>query len=147
MIGRCPSFDCGQTIGSATFAYAQLINPVIEAETADHVEVVHSSSPNHLYYRTQDSGSNRVNIPELRNTLNYQDDKTIDITNSRFKRFGYGVSTAQYQSNGLQLSSQDPYVFRDVGLFKGNLVDNSTVRYTYLFNQFTRRWRECLVEQ
>ena len=28
------------TIGSATFAYAQLINPVIEAETADHVEVV-----------------------------------------------------------------------------------------------------------
>jgi subtilisin family serine protease len=129
-IGRCPSNDCGQNVGTATFSYAKLFNPVIDANSFDHVEVIRRDTSEALCYNVSGQGNCGERNPVLENTRDYNDENRVSITNSRFKRVGQEeryVTDPSYQ-----------YINRfeipDAGIFSGNLIENTPLVVPEAFN-------------
>ena len=123
-IGRCPSSACGQIVGDADISYAKLVNPFIEANSADHVEVTRNYPDRDLPYRRSESSGGALSYPELLNTQDYQDNQKISITNSIFRRIGLERGGQSEVNNTASGTAQ----LRDVGIFEGNLIENSSIK-------------------
>lgn len=112
-----------QAGGEATFSYANIINPIMDAARLDHTFVTRTNPAQYIRYRENNDYDNTNSTPRI----DVRDSSEQgSVTYSRFKRLGYENQWARYEND---LKPQGGQAFGlSARTMVGNLFDNSMLQ-------------------
>ena len=126
VISNCPTYEGCTGSGSATFAYTNFFNPIVDGKRADHVNVTRTILNDWVRFRVRDDYADSEANPRF-NISNYDgmESNLPAITSSRFRRMGLEAPWAYYENDVKPLGGYKWYL-------NASRVENSLIENTML---------------